>query len=130
VTSDATLHVWPWQQKHHCPRGQSLNLGSPQHHGSQQPRRTQQIEAGGMRELKDHITHMLDPFNERAEAVAMPLGLHFVAADKIFMGTNQRNFSCPVRSLVTDQTAETEICQPVWTEGSCAARQTGRQRLE
>jgi hypothetical protein len=80
------------------------------------------IDAGGMRELKECITHMLDPSNERTEAVAMPTGLHSVVADKIFMGTNQPNFSCPIRLLVTDQIAETEICQPVWTEGSMRSK--------
>jgi hypothetical protein len=80
------------------------------------------IDAGGMRELKECMTHMLDPCNERLEAVAMPTGLHFVVADKIFLGTNQPNFSCPIRLLVTDQTAETEICQPVWTEGSMRSK--------
>jgi hypothetical protein len=80
------------------------------------------IDADGMRELKEYITHMLDPSNERTEAMAMPAGLHFVVADKIFMGTNQPNFSCPIRLLVTDQTTETEICQPVWTEGSMRSK--------
>jgi hypothetical protein len=57
------------------------------------------IDAGGRRELKEYITHMLDPSNERTEAMAMPTGLHFVVADRNFMGTNQPNFSCPIRSI-------------------------------
>jgi hypothetical protein len=76
------------------------------------------IETGNMRELKEYITAMLEHSRARGKEVMKPTGMHFVVRDKIFMGTNQKFVSCPIRFLIGDQGSNTELCQPVWTERS------------
>jgi hypothetical protein len=75
------------------------------------------VRTGSMRELNDYIAIRLDTSANAADVVK-PVGLHFVIQDKIFMGTNNRLISCPIQFLLRDQTTETKLCKPVWTERS------------
>jgi hypothetical protein len=72
------------------------------------------IEAGGMKELNDYISRRLDG-SAKADA-EKPVGLHFLVEEKIFKGTNQPLVSCPIQFRLRDQSPETKLCQPVWTE--------------
>jgi hypothetical protein len=76
------------------------------------------IETGNIRELKEHIAVMLEHSRAGGKGVMKPTGRHFVVRDKIFMGTNQKFVSCPIRFLIGDRGSKTELCQPVWTEDS------------
>jgi hypothetical protein len=76
------------------------------------------IETGNMRELKEYISVMLECSRARGKEVMKPTGMHFVVRDKIFMGTNQKFVSCPIRFVIGDRGSKTELGRPVWTEDS------------
>jgi hypothetical protein len=46
----------------------------------------------------------------------MPLGFHFLVAEKIFRGTNMPLLCCPIQLLLRDGRGETILCQPVWSD--------------
>jgi hypothetical protein len=77
--------------------------------------------AASMRELNHCISHRIDSSVDTADLVK-PVGLHFMIEDKIFKGTNQPFFSCPIQFLLRDQTPETKVCQPVWTDPSLRSK--------
>jgi hypothetical protein len=72
------------------------------------------VQAGGMRELNDYITQSLDN-SINAANVVKPEGLHFVVADKVFRGTKNKFWCCPITFLLRDGSGETMLCQPMWT---------------
>jgi hypothetical protein len=73
------------------------------------------IGSGSMRELNHYISNRLDG-SVRPADVVKPVGLHFVVQDKIFIATNQPRLVCPINFLLGDQTVETKLCRPVFTE--------------
>jgi hypothetical protein len=79
------------------------------------------IGAGSMHELNHYISQRIDSSVDAADLVK-PVGLHFMIEDKIFKGTNQPFFSCPIQFLLRDQTPETKLCQPVWTDPSLRSK--------
>jgi hypothetical protein len=86
------------------------------------------IRAGSMTELNLYIKQRLDSTVHTADLVK-PVGLHFVIEDKVFKGTNQPFFSCPIQFLLRDQTTETKLCQPVWTDPSLRSKVNRRAKL-
>ena len=81
------------------------------------------VGSGSMTELKDYITRRLAcPSTSADVRTGMPVGLHFVILEKLFKGTNQPFISCPIQFLLGDQTSQSLLCQPVWTEPSLRSK--------
>ena len=74
------------------------------------------IEAECMSESNDYSTGRLD--GSITAIAEKPCGLHFLVEEKIFKGTNQPFVSCPIQFRLRDQSPETKLCQPVWTDPS------------